>query len=424
MKKLLNLILTQIKNNNKENIEFKSIKSELEINKIFSAINEFSEESEIRYVGGCIRKILSKEKVDDIDLATNLNPNQICEALDKEKIKFYKTGFEHGTVTAIVNDKKFEITTLRKDISTDGRKAVVEFTNNWELDAMRRDFTINAIYSDIDGNLFDPTDGKKDILIGKVKFIGNAEERIKEDYLRILRYIRFFINYSKFDHDTSIKKIIKKNITGIKYLSNERLLSELKKIIITKNFLNIIKDGFLLEIILLIFPQLESISRLKKLNEYSMKIFPSKDSIFKLALLVIDDSDNIDFFLYKFHFSNDEKKRILFLKNAFKNLNDKKYFSEKNLCEIFYFYGKEYLIDLVDFKIFNSKKVDKKLLSLKNIIITKGRPVFPIKAKDLMKNYHLKEGKELGNKLKKIEKVWIDNSFNISNIEIENIIYN
>ena len=94
------------------------------------------------------------------------------------------------------------------------------------------------------------------------------------------------------------------------------------------------------------------------------------------------------------------------------------------MCEIFYFYGKEYLIDLVDFKIFNSKKVDKKLLSLKNIIITKGRPVFPIKAKDLMKNYHLKEGKELGNKLKKIEKVWIDNSFNISNIEIENIIYN
>ena len=183
--------------------------------KIFDAINSFSTESEIRYVGGCIRKIITQEKVDDIDLATNLEPNQVCEVLKKHNISYYETGIDHGTITAVEDNFKFEITSLRKDVFTDGRHAKVEFSKNWKEDASRRDFSINSIYSDKDGNLFDPYDGKKDLEKGVVNFIGDADKRIKEDYLRILRYIRFFLQYSKQVHNANIIRSLKINIGGI-----------------------------------------------------------------------------------------------------------------------------------------------------------------------------------------------------------------
>ena len=186
-----------------------NIKKETEVEKIFKAISSFSPNSEIRYVGGCVRKIINKEKVDDIDLAVNLNPANVCEALTKKDIKYYESGIEHGTITALINNIKFEITSLRKDIETDGRHAKVEFSNNWKEDASRRDFTINSIYADLEGSLFDPFDGKKDLKIGKINFIGNAEIRIKEDYLRVLRYIRFFLNYSKNKHNPETIRTIK-----------------------------------------------------------------------------------------------------------------------------------------------------------------------------------------------------------------------
>ena len=125
---------------------------------IFSYLNEIGEESKVRFVGGCVRKSLCGEHIDDIDLATSLEPNEVKKKLDKNDVKVMDTGISYGTVTAIVNKKKFEITTLRKAVLTDGRHANVEFTKSWELDASRRDFTINAIYADIDGQIFDPLD--------------------------------------------------------------------------------------------------------------------------------------------------------------------------------------------------------------------------------------------------------------------------
>lgn len=166
------------------------------IKKIFDVINSYSSTSELRYVGGCVRKIIKKEKFDDIDLATNLKPKEVSELLQKNKINYYESGIEHGTITVVLNNHKYEITSLRKDISTDGRHAKVEFSNDWKEDALRRDFSINSIYADREGNLFDPLNGKKDLENGDVNFIGDPETRIKEDYLRILRYVRFFLNYS------------------------------------------------------------------------------------------------------------------------------------------------------------------------------------------------------------------------------------
>ena len=424
MKSIINKIFNNNKNLDQKFILFNEIKKKFSIEKIFKSISEFSDTSEIRYVGGCVRKIINNETVDDIDLATNLNPEKVIECLKKNNINYYETGIKHGTLTAIINDKKFEITSLRKDIFTDGRHAKVQFSDNWHEDASRRDFTINCIYSDINGNLFDPFNGSNDLKNGKLNFIGNPEKRIKEDYLRILRYIRFFLNYSKRDHDLNVKKIIKQNINGVISLSNERLLDELKKLVLSKGFFKLYKDQFCLEIILLIFPQLKNIKIFSTLNDYAIKNYFSKDFIFLLSLMIIDETDNTDYFLYKFNLSNQDKQRINFLKNIFSNSITSNTFLEKNLWKILYYNGKNNLEDMINFQIFKSKKIDNKLIKLGEFFNLQSQPVFPVKAKKLMEKYNLKENKNLGLKLKEMENIWVNNSFKISEKEIEKIIKN
>ena len=404
--------------------DFKNLNKKTNVEKIFHLISDFSEKSEIRYVGGSIRKIINKEKIDDIDLATNISPTKVCEILKKNNIKYYESGIEHGTITAKIDDYNFEITTLRKDVSTDGRHAEVEFSNDWHEDASRRDFTFNAIYSDLNGNLFDPFNGKKDLELGNVKFIGNPEKRIKEDYLRILRYVRFFLNYSKVDHNESIKKIIKQNINGIYKVSSDRLLDELKKIILSDGFLKILNDKFCKEIIILVFPQLINLSIFKNINDYSKKIIDKKDFIFMICLMIIDSTDNSEYFIYKYNISNVNKKRIRFLSNIYSKKLDKSIFQEKNLWKILYYNGKDCLNDLINFKIFQSKKLDKNLVNLKTFFNNQEIPKLKINANTLIEKYNYKEGKELGNKLKEIEEFWIQNLFKISDKELNKIIKN
>ena len=424
MTSLLNKIFSFLKNLNHKNSFFDDLRNEKSTSLLFSAIEDYSENSEIRYVGGCIRKILNDEIIDDIDFAVNLRPNECIDALKKHNIKYYETGIEHGTITAIIGNNKYEITSLRKDVITDGRHAKVDFSDNWFEDASRRDFSINSIYADIDGNLYDPFNGKKDLELGKVEFIGDIEKRIKEDYLRILRYIRFFLNYSKQEHSNKVKKIIKQNISGISNISSERLLVELKKIILSKYFLKLFKDPFCEEIIRLIFPQFKNFEIFKKLNNFAKKNLKEVDYIFLICLMIVDDSDNVDYFLFKFNISNVEKKRILFLKKFYDQKSNKDFFSEKNLWKILYYNGKQSLSDLLHFEIFKTKKINKKLIKLMDFFEDKEVPIFPIKAKNLMEKYNISEGKLLGIKLKKIEEKWIDNNFEVSEKEVVQVLEN
>ena len=403
---------------------FKELKKKKEIKKLFSAIENYSEDSEIRYVGGCVRKILNNEIVDDIDFAVNLKPEECSAALKENNIKFFEIGISHGTIIAVIDSYKFEITSLRKDLITDGRHAKVAFTTDWQEDASRRDFTINAIFSDIHGNLYDPFDGKKDLEIGKIKFIGDADKRIKEDYLRILRYIRFFLNYSKTEHNDKIRKIIKQNLNGISNISSERLLDEFKKLIISSSFLKLFKDPFCLELINLIFPQFKNLDIFKNLNKFAEINIKKVDFIFLISLMLIDNTDNVEYFLFKFNISSIDKKRILFLNKFYNKEINKNFFSKNNLWKIFYYNGKQALFDLIYFEIFKSKKVNQKLIALLEYFKDKEVPVFPVKAVNLMEKYNIPEGKQLGLKLKKIEEQWIKNDFTVLDNEIEQIFKN
>ena len=421
MIEILNKIFLRSKNLGNLNAEFQELRNKTGIELIFQAVESYSDESEIRYVGGCVRKILRSEKVDDIDLATNLNPEQIIQVCKKKNIKFYETGLKHGTITVIINDYKFEITSLRKDLKTDGRHADVIFTNDWKEDASRRDFSINSIYSDLEGNIFDPFNGKQDLENGKISFIGDAEKRIKEDYLRILRYIRFFLNYSKHEHDREITKVIKKNLDGVSKISSERLIDEFKKLFNSDGFLKLNNDKFSSEIINLIFPQFKNIHLLRDLNKYARDNIKKLDFIFFISLMIADGTDNADYFIYKFNISKKDQKRILFLNEFLKKKNNKN-LNTKDLWKILYFNGKESLLDLINFHIFKSKKVDKKLLNFLNFFKDKKAPLMPLRAITLMTKYNIPEGKDLGLKLKQIENKWVDNNFTISEKEVEKLI--
>ena len=194
------------------------------------------------FVGGCVRNFLNNEKVDDIDIATTLSPDEIIKKLASTDIKVIETGIEHGSLTLVVNKSRFEITTLREDVSTDGRHAKINYTNDWKMDSERRDFTINAIYMDQKGKIFDPQSGVKDLKKKIIKFIGDPEKRIKEDYLRIIRFIRFSLKYNSLKLNDSEINAINLNLDGIKNLSKERILNELLKIIDFNSFDNILKN--------------------------------------------------------------------------------------------------------------------------------------------------------------------------------------
>ena len=421
MDKFLDKIFFRSRNLDYISQNLKDITNQTPANKIFEAINNYSESSEVRYVGGCIRKVINKEVVDDIDLATNLKPNEICEALKNKDINFYETGIEHGTVTAVIDEYKYEITSLRKDVKTDGRHAKVEFSLDWKEDAARRDFSINSIYSDARGNLFDPNNGKKDLEEGLIHFIGDAEIRIKEDYLRILRYVRFFLNYSNHKHKPEIIKIIKRNIGGISKLSSERLIDEFKKLTKSHGFVKLFQDNDSLEIIEIIFPQLKNLAKFKKLNTHARDNLFKIDFIFLLSLMIGDGTDNTDYFLYKFNISKKDQKRLKLIDFFYKEKTNLKNFTEKNFNKIFYFNGKQAVIDIINFKLFTSNKVEKKLIKLIEVYKDKVIPTMPIGANTLMAKYNIPEGKILGNKLKMIEEAWVENGFTISEKNIQKI---
>lgn len=212
--------------------EFKQILSD-ELKKLLSIFHKYN--YEIRIAGGAVRDLLMGQTPNDVDFATNATPEEMKDMFNKEEIRMINAkGEKHGTITARINTENFEVTTLRIDVTTDGRHAEVEFTKDWKLDAHRRDFTINSMFLGPDGTLYDYCNGYNDLIAKKVNFVGDANQRIIEDYLRILRYFRFFgkIVENEFDHDPETLRVIADNIEGLSRISGERIWTELKKILL------------------------------------------------------------------------------------------------------------------------------------------------------------------------------------------------
>ena len=392
-----------------------------ELKFVFNKIQEgFSADTvTARFVGGCVRKYLSNDKIDDIDIATTLSVEEIKEKFKKTKFNLVETGIKHGTITLVTNKFSLEITTLRKDVKTDGRHAEVEYIDDWQLDSERRDFTINAIYLDINGKIFDPQMGTIDLKKNNVKFIGDPQKRIEEDYLRIIRFLRFKIMYdSKIELSTI--NAIKQNLDGIKKISKERILSELYKILDLKNFINLNESTHLKEIFSLIFPEFENFKRLERLAKICDYTQVNRELL--LAVLLIDEKNNHEYFAHKYNVSNNIKENLHISAKNIILIKGNKYFFNKDLKKNIYLNGKNHLINLNILNFVINKKLKFKDFSetLKKILQSKKQKL-PVDGKYLIDN-GMKQGSQIGRVLKKIEEEWIKNNFKISEDQMKEII--
>ena len=233
------------------NMKLSKFELNIECKKIIEALN--TKQASSRFVGGFVRNYINNTNTKDIDIATQLSPDEVIDILSKVKIRVIPTGIKHGTVSAFINDQSFEITTLRKEVRHDGRHSEVIFIDDWYEDASRRDFTINSIYINQNGEIYDPFNGIEHLNDKRIIFIGEPEKRINEDYLRILRYYRFLAIYDS-PAEQKTRLIIKKNAEKITKLSRERIHEEFFKILendITGKIINLMHEDGILDLSLI-----------------------------------------------------------------------------------------------------------------------------------------------------------------------------
>lgn len=349
-----------------------------------------------KMVGGCVRDFLFNKDVYDIDIACKLEIEETKKLLQKNNIRTIDTGIKHGTITAHINGKNFEITTLRKDTKTDGRHAIVEFTDNWTEDAKRRDFTINALYADRDGSIYDPLGtGLNDIQTKTVRFIGDAHERINEDYLRILRYFRFHAKYNNGDPNKNALNACKNLKEKIHQLSDERIYDELFKTLKNDSAPIAIK---MMEQIDLFDLKPEAPDHLSRLIELQKQL------------------NKIDF-TTRYETSIKRKKYIKNKKQKqfIKKLNEFKKSWNNNIKLSLYTYQRDIVIQgLLSLKAEGNNISD---ITISNAISSPA-PIFPVVASDIMEAFKIPQGKEVGEKLKQAEQIWIESDFTLPRNQI------
>lgn len=235
-----------------------------------------------RFVGGAVRDLLLGRKIGDLDLATTLTPDLVMDCLGTAGIRFVPTGLAHGTITALAGHEPIEITTLRRDVETDGRHAIVAYTDDWAADAARRDFTMNALYLDAAGDVWDPVGGIEDCLAGRVRFVGDAGQRIQEDVLRLLRFYRFLAHYGRGPADPAARAACRSAAPLLPTLAGERIAAELRKLLLAPDPVPVIRlmidDGVLRQLL----PEPAEPDRLAAL----IPLEPAADAIRRLAALL------------------------------------------------------------------------------------------------------------------------------------------
>ncbi|QUD90862.1 CCA tRNA nucleotidyltransferase [Phenylobacterium montanum] len=244
-----------------------------------------------RFVGGCVRNALLGKPVDDIDIATTLTPPEVISAVKGAGLKAVPTGIDHGTVTVVSGGKPFEVTTLRRDVETDGRRAVVAFTTDWVEDAQRRDFRLNALYADAAGVVFDPTgEGVADAAAGRIVFVGDAEQRILEDGLRILRFFRFCAWYGRGEPDADGLAACARLKDRLGQLSAERVSKELLKLLAADDPRPVVRVMAASGVLSAVLPQAQGLARFDSLVGIETEQLFQCDPLLRLAALLPDDS--------------------------------------------------------------------------------------------------------------------------------------
>lgn len=364
-----------------------------------------------RFVGGCVRNAVLGREIADVDIATTLTPEAVTQALEAAGVKAVPTGIEHGTVTAVADHKPFEVTTLRRDVETDGRRAVVAFTTDWLEDALRRDFTLNSLYARRDGSIFDPTGhGVADAKAGRIVFVGDAGERLREDHLRSLRFFRFLAWYGRGEPDAEAVAAITRLRDKVASLAAERISSELLKLLAAEDpraAVALMAETGVLGVVL---PGALDLARLAGLVEIESEQLFETEPVLRLAALLPDDQIAAGKLAERLRLSNADRDRIVAALSPTPEL--KSWMSPREIRRAVYQAGKPTFRDRAKLAWAAAGRTATTPQWRGMIALAEGwsPPTFPLTGDDVLKAGAPK-GPLVGRVLKEVEDWWIDHDF-------------
>lgn len=355
-----------------------------------------------RFVGGCVRNSLLDRPVDDVDIATRLEPREVMEALKAAGLKAVPTGLDHGTVTAVSDHRPFEITTLRRDVTTDGRRATVAFTSDWAEDAGRRDFHINALYADAEGQVFDPTgQGLADIAARRVAFVGDPDRRIREDRLRILRFFRFQTWYGRGAPDPAGLAACVREAEGLSELSAERVSKELLKLLAAPDpapTVAVMAETGILQRLLPGVPDMETFQAVSEVSD---------DAVLRLSALMPADSEARDEMARALRLSNRDRLRLVALAGPVPSLDQ---LTDQAVRAMVYADGRQAVQDRLTLALAEQPPQGERYRALSDLAATWPIPRMPVGGREVAA-LGIPPGPETGALLADFEAGWIADDF-------------
>ena len=380
-----------------------------------------SDGNEPRFVGGCVRDAVLKRPIKDVDIAVQDQPERVMAMLRDAGLRVVQTGLDHGTITAIVEDRHYEITTLRRDVETDGRRARIAYTNSWFEDASRRDLTINALFADADGQIYDFFDGLQDLGHGMIRFVGNPTERITEDVLRLLRFFRFYAHYGRPPMDPLALAACRVLAPELPKLSGERVNAELQKLMQSHDpagVLLIMEGAHILQHLL---PELGDFGRLRVLTWLETSALPphtvwQPDPIRRLAATLKTDAAGANRVAQRLRLSNTDADRLIALAAPEASITPD--LEEKPRRQLLHKLGADRFRDLTLLawagrKARQARAIPGESQAWAALVqhADEWQPVaFPLKGRDVLA-MGLKPGKTVGRLLEKVEEWWREEDF-------------
>ncbi len=387
---------------------------------VFAALNRDGHEA--RIVGGALRNTLMGLPVGDIDFATTALPDEIIRLAGEAGLKPIPTGIDHGTITVVSDHVPFEVTTLRLDVETHGRRATVAFTRDWREDAARRDFTINALYAGCDGTVFDPLGGLPDLKARHVRFIGSARERIAEDYLRIMRFFRFTAEYSSTPPDAEGLAACIRERAGLGRLSAERVRGELLRILMTRDPMRAIEPMSETGLLISLLGGIARVSHFERLADVEARLGIAGNAIRRLCALGVLSEDDAARLSTKLRLSNAESARLKAMAALRPVIGPE--MSEKTARAVLYGLGADVWRDRVliawarsEATLRTDERAEDGWPELYALPQRWSTPVFPVKGQDLIA-CGMAPGARLGQTLEALEDRWIASDFTLSREEL------
>jgi poly(A) polymerase len=379
--------------------------------RVFAALDCNGEET--RVVGGAVRNALLGEPVNEIDLATTATPQVMIASAVRANLRCVPTGIDHGTVTMIVDGVPFEVTTLREDVETDGRRAKVRFGRDFEADALRRDFTINALSVNREGQIFDYAGGLADLAERRVRFIGEPRARIREDYLRILRFFRFHATYGEGPMDREAFAAIIAERDGLALLSRERVRAELLKLVAGRRAPEVATDCADAGLFAPLFGGIAYPARLERLAGIEAALGRAADPLLRLAALGVAVAEDAERLREKLRLANDEHERLLLAAQALGALHGHdRPPNETSLRTYLYLHGRRAARDGLALAHADNGAPpdDPDWMAAHYFLSAAAEPRLPVKGADLMAR-GLPSGRALGQALKRLQGLWIRAGF-------------